>query len=193
MMCRTYKYSWSCCRSEPVEHFYTLHKLSAGTLFKLQTHETEMPWTVGNVINARKCVEMPWSLRHCVRKRKCICEPVLLSYVATNSIRHLDWTLFVKIHHEDARFSIPHFGGSVLGEASSAQVRSRLYRRRLLRSNTLWKMFDEIYNFHILLVSLFFCWTNGRAWHPGRRLPGRPSRPPPVSQGKVRKRNKIWF
>ena len=32
-------------------------------------------------------------------------------------------------------------------------LRSRLYRRRFLRPNTLWKALDEIYNFHILLVT----------------------------------------
>ena len=77
----------------------------------------------------------PSSSAH-VRKQTFICEPVLLTYVATNSIRHLDWTLFVKIRHEDTRFSIPNFGGSVLGCVDADCCDQVLVGKRLTRSTT---------------------------------------------------------
>ena len=46
-----------------------------------------------------------------------------------------------------------------LGIPTSADLsvaRSRLDRRRFLRSNMRWKALDEIYKFHILLVTLIF-------------------------------------
>ena len=39
------------------------------------------------------------------------------------------------------------------------------------------------------LVDLFSFFTNGRAWRPGRQMPGRPRCPPAVSEEKARKRN----